>query len=192
MAAPSAGAILADLGADVIKVEPLTGDPMRSLSRPIKNDDVSDELKGYDFQFDVDNRGKESIAVAYVRAQDLDDTPDGAQVVCIAEHDAVLDSHVIRGRYAHAEMIGNGAARHADRPSHEAAEIDAFPVPRDKRILERQASDAVRIRSVVAESEGGVVDDLTTLDGPIKPAAVVAEHLDPLPAGFDHGIAKSQ
>ena len=31
MAAPSASAILADLGADVIKVEPLNGDPMRGL-----------------------------------------------------------------------------------------------------------------------------------------------------------------
>ena len=29
MAAPSAGAILADMGATVIKIEPLTGDPMR-------------------------------------------------------------------------------------------------------------------------------------------------------------------
>ena len=29
MAAPSAGAVLADLGAKVIKIEPLTGDPMR-------------------------------------------------------------------------------------------------------------------------------------------------------------------
>lgn len=60
MAAPSAGAILADLGADVIKVEPLTGDPMRGTSRPAK---VEGDLKGYDFGFDVDNRGKRSIAV---------------------------------------------------------------------------------------------------------------------------------
>ena len=60
MAAPSAGAILADLGADVIKVEPLTGDPMRGTSRPAK---VDGALRGYDFGFDVDNRGKRSIAV---------------------------------------------------------------------------------------------------------------------------------
>jgi crotonobetainyl-CoA:carnitine CoA-transferase CaiB-like acyl-CoA transferase len=60
MAAPSAGAILADLGADVIKVEPLTGDPMRNTSRPAK---VDGEFNGYDFGFDVDNRGKRSIAV---------------------------------------------------------------------------------------------------------------------------------
>lgn len=71
MAAPSAGAILADLGADVIKVEPLRGDPMRGMGRPAKLDD---DIKGYDFQFDVDNRGKRSVAV------DLD-SEQGAQVV---------------------------------------------------------------------------------------------------------------
>ena len=36
MAAPSAGAILADMGATVIKIEPLTGDPMRGMGRPVK------------------------------------------------------------------------------------------------------------------------------------------------------------
>ena len=71
MAAPSASAILADLGADVIKVEPLTGDPMRGLSRPAKVDGV---FKTYDLQFDVDNRGKRSIAVAL-------DTEAGANLV---------------------------------------------------------------------------------------------------------------
>ena len=74
MAAPSAGAILADLGANVIKVEPLSGDPMRGLSRPIKRDDLSDDIKAYDFGFDVDNRGKRSIAVAL-------DQPEGADLV---------------------------------------------------------------------------------------------------------------
>ena len=74
MAAPSAGAILADLGAKVIKVEPLTGDPMRGLSRPLKRDDASEAMRAYDFQFDVDNRGKQSIAVAL-------DQPEGADLV---------------------------------------------------------------------------------------------------------------
>lgn len=61
MAAPSTGAILADLGARVIKVEPPGGDPMRGIGRPAK---IEGKFKGYDFSFDVDNRGKESIAVA--------------------------------------------------------------------------------------------------------------------------------
>ena len=71
MAAPSAAAILADMGADVIKVEPLTGDPMRNNMRPPK---LPEHLKSYDYQFDVDNRGKRSIAVAL-------DSPEGAAVV---------------------------------------------------------------------------------------------------------------
>jgi crotonobetainyl-CoA:carnitine CoA-transferase CaiB-like acyl-CoA transferase len=74
MAAPSAGAILADLGATVIKVEPLTGDPLRGLSRPIKRDDLASEMRDYDFSFDVDNRGKKSITVAL-------DKPEGADLV---------------------------------------------------------------------------------------------------------------
>ena len=74
MAAPSAGAILADMGATVIKVEPISGDPMRGMSRPIKREDISDELRAYDYQFDVDNRGKRSIAVAL-------DQPEGADLV---------------------------------------------------------------------------------------------------------------
>ena len=60
MAAPSAAAILADMGARVVKVEPVQGDPMRGMSRPLK---IESEFQGYDFQFDVDNRGKRSIAV---------------------------------------------------------------------------------------------------------------------------------
>lgn len=71
MAAPSAGAILADMGANVIKVEPLRGDPMRKMGRPPK---VDEALKHYDYQFDVDNRGKKSISVAI-------DTQEGADLV---------------------------------------------------------------------------------------------------------------
>jgi len=61
MAAPSAAAILSDMGARVIKIEPLGGDPMRGMSRPPKVED--EKLKRYDFQFDVDNRGKQSICI---------------------------------------------------------------------------------------------------------------------------------
>ncbi len=71
MAAPSAAALLADLGAEVIKIEPPGGDPMRGNSRPAK---VDTAFKDYDLQFDVDNRGKQSILVAL-------DTPEGIEVV---------------------------------------------------------------------------------------------------------------
>lgn len=60
MAAPSCGAILADMGATVIKVEPPRGDPMRNTQRPPK---LPPELSSYDYQFDVDNRGKKSVVI---------------------------------------------------------------------------------------------------------------------------------
>ena len=61
MAAPSCGAMLADLGAKVIKIEPFGGDPMRGMGRPPKIDEGP--AKDYDYGFDVDNRGKASIAI---------------------------------------------------------------------------------------------------------------------------------
>ena len=59
MAGPSAAAILADMGADVIKIEPLTGDPMRGLIRPAKQPGPHQ----VDHAFQVDNRGKRSMAI---------------------------------------------------------------------------------------------------------------------------------
>jgi crotonobetainyl-CoA:carnitine CoA-transferase CaiB-like acyl-CoA transferase len=73
MAAPSAGAILADLGADVVKVEPPRGDPMRTLTRQPKLE-PDDPRAASDPGFLVDNRGKRSITVAV-------DTPEGADLV---------------------------------------------------------------------------------------------------------------
>ncbi len=80
MAAPSTSAILADLGADVIKVEPLTGDPNRGISRAPK---VEGPLRELDCQFDVDNRGKRSIAVSI-------DKPQGQHVL----HELVKRSQI--------------------------------------------------------------------------------------------------
>ena len=78
MAAPSAAAILADMGADVLKIEPITGDPMRGLSRPLR---VESNLTDYDLQFDVDNRGKRSAAIAL-------DKPEGQALVQRLAQDA--------------------------------------------------------------------------------------------------------
>lgn len=71
LAAPSAAALLADLGADVIKVEPPGGDAFRHfVVRSI----------GYDYEFainyafELDNRGKRSVTVAL-------DQPGGSELV---------------------------------------------------------------------------------------------------------------
>lgn len=69
MAAPSAAAILADLGARVIKIEPISGDPMRDMGRTPK---IEDDIKSHDFQFDVDNRGKESILLDLTQPEAID------------------------------------------------------------------------------------------------------------------------
>ncbi len=55
MAAPGAGAILSDWGADVIKIEPPGGDPIRNFFRTIGTDIQDNPV------FDFDNRGKRSI-----------------------------------------------------------------------------------------------------------------------------------
>lgn len=57
MAAPGAGSILADWGAEVIKVEPPKGDPIRSFFRTIGTDIQDNPV------FDFDNRGKKSIVI---------------------------------------------------------------------------------------------------------------------------------
>ena len=67
VAAPSASAALADLGADVIKIEPVTGDPMRGMQRQPRATEAGFEC---DAPFINDNRGKRSIAMAL-------NTPEG-------------------------------------------------------------------------------------------------------------------
>jgi crotonobetainyl-CoA:carnitine CoA-transferase CaiB-like acyl-CoA transferase len=70
-AVPSAAGVLADLGADVIKVEPPGGDPFRAISFRVIG-------YNFDFQtnyaFQLDNRGKRSITVAL-------DQPGGPRLV---------------------------------------------------------------------------------------------------------------
>jgi crotonobetainyl-CoA:carnitine CoA-transferase CaiB-like acyl-CoA transferase len=71
MAAPSAAVVLADLGADVVKVEPLRGDPVRGMIRQPK---IPEGMPQVDYSFQVDNRGKRSVAIAV-------DRPEGGELV---------------------------------------------------------------------------------------------------------------
>jgi len=56
---PSAGGMLSDMGANVIKVEPPTGDPCRGLSTA----GVGPGANGFTVQWEIYNRGKRSIAI---------------------------------------------------------------------------------------------------------------------------------
>ncbi len=57
MAAPGAGSILSDWGADIIKIEPPGGDPIRHFFASIGTDLTDNPV------FDFDNRGKKSIVL---------------------------------------------------------------------------------------------------------------------------------
>jgi formyl-CoA transferase len=58
VAVPSAGAVLADWGADVLKVEPLTGEPQRG----VRNAPASTTAE-VNWRFEVHNRNKRSLAL---------------------------------------------------------------------------------------------------------------------------------
>jgi len=128
MAAPSAGAILADLGADVVKLEPLRGDPMRGMSRQPKREEGEPER---DEPFHVDNRGKRSITVAI-------DQLDGAALVrrLVADRDVFLTNllprrqerygldpdslFAVRPQLVHATLSGYGrSGPEAGRPGYD-------------------------------------------------------------------------
>lgn len=68
IAAPSAGGILADWGAEVVKIEPPAGDPMREFFKS-----VGAEVDGNPV-FEVDNRGKRAMAIDTGKAE-------GAEIV---------------------------------------------------------------------------------------------------------------
>jgi len=57
VAGPAAGGILADWGADIVKIEPLTGDPARVFQRMLGADMPNNPV------FELDNRSKRSIAL---------------------------------------------------------------------------------------------------------------------------------
>ena len=71
VAAPAAAALLADWGADVIKVEPPTGDPMRNVFGSLG---IGDEMPNPAFA--LDNRGKRSVCLDLRDADDRQSLED--------------------------------------------------------------------------------------------------------------------
>jgi len=57
IAGPAAGGVLADWGADVVKIEPPTGDPARTFQRMLGGDMPNNPV------FELDNRSKRSIVI---------------------------------------------------------------------------------------------------------------------------------
>jgi crotonobetainyl-CoA:carnitine CoA-transferase CaiB-like acyl-CoA transferase len=123
VAGPAAGAVLADWGADVVKVEPLAGDPMRYV--------VTWGPDGVNPAFELENRGKRSIAVDVTGAA-------GRELVyaLLAESDVFIsnirpstlealafDPPTLRARFPHlivATLNGYGdRGPQRDRPSYD-------------------------------------------------------------------------
>lgn len=129
VAAPSAGAILADLGADVIKIEPPGGDPYRGMMRPTKVE--TGPGVGFDASFHADNRGKRSIVIDITRpegaelVQRLVETADVFVCNMLPSRQAKygLDADSLRSRnrqLVHATLTGYGTdGNEADRPGYD-------------------------------------------------------------------------
>jgi crotonobetainyl-CoA:carnitine CoA-transferase CaiB-like acyl-CoA transferase len=81
---PSAGAVLADWGAEVIKIEPPTGDPIRGLV----NAGVA-SIEGVNQNFEIWNRGKKAIALDLTQ-------PEAREIVLklVADADVFLTSYL--------------------------------------------------------------------------------------------------
>jgi crotonobetainyl-CoA:carnitine CoA-transferase CaiB-like acyl-CoA transferase len=86
MFVPSAGTVLVDWGADVLKVEPVTGDPQRGL---ITSGLVPGGAGGVNFMIEQPNRGKRSLGVDLAH-------PDGheAFMTLVETADVVLTSYL--------------------------------------------------------------------------------------------------
>ena len=80
VAGPAAGGLLADWGADVVKVETPVGDPMRRLFQLLAGHGQPESPP-----FDLDNRGKRSVVIDLSR-------PDGVEVLrrLLADADVFL------------------------------------------------------------------------------------------------------
>jgi len=113
VAAPAAASMLADWGADVIKVESASGDPYRYTLRHI-GVDIADSPT-----FALDNRGKRGVVLDLKAQGDRDalgELLDGADVFVTNLRPAALerlslDPATLRARYPRLAGPGTGPAR---------------------------------------------------------------------------------
>ncbi|MGI9614388.1 MAG: CaiB/BaiF CoA transferase family protein [Acidimicrobiales bacterium] len=127
IAGPSCGGILADWGAEVIKVEPLAGDPFRSLEWLYPG--------SINPPFELDNRGKRSIALDLTTPAGIEliyDLLDGADVFLTnyragGLERAGLDYDTLAAKYpqlVYAHVSGYG--RSGDDRDRAAYDVGAF------------------------------------------------------------------
>lgn len=127
IAAPGAGGIMADWGADVIKVEPPGGDPIRMFFSSLGVEEMANPV------FDMDNRGKRGIILDTAQEAGRDALLrliDGADIFLTnvrpgglkragLDHEAVLKRH---SRLIYATLTGYGLeGPDADRPGMDQA-----------------------------------------------------------------------
>lgn len=91
IAAPATGALLADLGAEVVHVEPIGGDPYRGFRLGLSGFDAPGQ--GDDISFRVDNRGKRSIALNL-------HAPEGQEIV----HRLLANSDVLVTNFSQTQL----------------------------------------------------------------------------------------
>lgn len=127
VAGPAAGGILADWGADVVKIEPPTGDPARTFRRMLGGDLPTNPV------FELDNRSKRSVAVDLSSDEGREvayDLIDGADVFLTnirmsALERAGLGPSTLRGRnpgLVYGIVTGYGlTGPEADRPAYDIA-----------------------------------------------------------------------
>jgi crotonobetainyl-CoA:carnitine CoA-transferase CaiB-like acyl-CoA transferase len=127
VAGPAAGGILADWGADVVKIEPPSGDPARTFRRMLGGDLPTNPV------FELDNRSKRSIAVdiskergRHIAARLIDEADVFiTNIRMSALRRAGLDPNVLRQRnprLVYAIITGYGLeGPDADRPSYDIA-----------------------------------------------------------------------
>lgn len=149
--APYAAMLLAEMGADVVKIEkPVTGDPFRAFGSGL-----------YSSHFQAHNRNKRSLALDYTKASGaaaLDKLLAGADVVLVNVRPGVEEKlgvgydrlKTINPRLVYCAITGYGASGpYADRPAYDnvgqalAGWLSMFHEGRDARVAGPAVSDAL-------------------------------------------------